>query len=856
METRESKYNLIEIIQMRRHRITAFVLGVALMGLPHLIVSAVPFVSALFTLLAIVCIGYAIGFREQTQPDQTAGHLLLFSAILVLFESLRLFLPDAAGYVLALFFSIPVAAATALSGYKLLTASKSKKAKTLLMFTLFLVFVSGSPGIWVFTGMVLLASLPCRWALAFNRKQLQKSVLIGTALLFGWIAVVSMHSGHLLDTARYNFLHTGMYSLGSTLFRVFVYAGLLCCLWHVFKPLRIRTRLRWAFLLNFLIPFSLLLMLSGFAVVFLVGGYNAAVAQRIIGQYGVYAAIRAENLYDAYLNQKTVVGENVPFTSSTLIRLPDEPDIVRGDMVPEISQLLNHERRRLVEYVAVERDDIWEFWVSGYYHHNAGTGAVVAYRIDQTMLNRLRDVMGFEAMLVRGQSFPWITAMPKDVPYYQSDGIDRISKEHRLFNIGAAMFYKPAERNALELSATLRILATKDMLLNALMLSELRTSELDSVTPQSQMHTTFGSIQADTFDLESINVFNAFLFVLLAGMFGVLLALVILSLSTSFLISRRINRSVKVLKDGTTALDSGNLDYRIPIVSSDELGGLASDFNQMAENLSNYTAEREKLLLEQVEKERLQETFETARLLQQSLLPEGSIDNHPALEVAADFRPMDTVGGDYYDYLWFRDNGLGLVIGDVSGHGMPAGLMMAMAKSCLVNQVRTSPGIYDVMSAVNNMILESFQSKRIMTFQYAVFTPDGSRMRFASAGHQFPYLYNASDESLHELESIAYPLGVRHTLAIDIKEVTLEPGDAVILFTDGLVEAVNPDGEQLGYDRLQDIFREVAHLSAHDAVQRVMYRIDQFRNGSAQVDDITLVVVRRRGSDEIVSEES
>ncbi len=456
--------------------------------------------------------------------------------------------------------------------------------------------------------------------------------------------------------------------------------------------MHIRTRLRWAFLLNFLVPFTLLLILSICSVVFLVGGYNAAAAHRIIGQYGVEAAFQARNLYDAFRGQATNPPAAVPFKRVAFVKLPDGSEKSFGDISPELTRLLNHKRQRQVEFIAVERGGLWEFWVAGYYRDRQEAGAVLAYQVDETLLNRVRDTTGLELMLIKGQSFPWFESWP-DEPYIMTDGLTEENRKSKMFNVGAAMFYEPSDDATIKLSATLRVMGTRDMLLKSLMLNQINREEELGVEAIRPVSLSFGTMTSDSIDLESINIFNAFLFIFLAGMLGVLAALVILSLSTSYLISRRINRSVKILKNGTTALDRGNLEYRIPIISSDELGELAIDFNQMAENLQKNSALREKLLLEQVEKERLQETLETARLLQQSLLPQGNIDDHPALEVAADFRPMETVGGDYYDYLWFRDDGIGLVIGDVSGHGMSAGLLMVMAKSCLVNQVRTSPGI-------------------------------------------------------------------------------------------------------------------------------------------------------------------
>lgn len=830
--------------------------GMAVLGLSHYAASRDSFFSVVLSLTAFILIVCSTRSNHVYNHYQAAIKILTLGLILVFFETIRLLIPSITlSDGIAVFMSLPVTAVLTAYGYRTLTMSKTRFGKVIFFLFIFLVFVSRSPRFPFFTALLLLAAAPYRWPGEFTSGNLRYTNILGFACLSGFITLHAIKTESLMNTNRFNFLEAGVYSLGSTLIRVFIYSGFLYGLWRVFKPMRIRTRLRWAFLLNFFVPFTLLFILSVITVVFLVGGYNAAVAQRIIGQYGLEAAQRARNFFDVYPSHRSVSNEDLSFVYAAYIRLPDGTEQTIGGISPEITKWLNHGRNRQVEYISIDRDGRWEFWVAGFHHRDDNSGAVVAYRVDQDMLNKVRETTGLELMLVKGQSFPWIDRKPEGA-FFQSNGLENPVHEHTYFNVGAALFYEPSEDSPIKLSATLRVLGTRDMLLRALMMSQMNLYDREQTSHLRPVALQFGTVTSDSLDLETINIWNVFLFIFLTGMLGVLAALVILSLSTSFLISRRINRSVKALKDGTSALDSGNMQYRIPIVSGDELGELARDFNQMAESLSKNAALREKLLLEQVEREKLQETLETARLLQQSLLPDSDIVNHPALEVAADFRPMDSVGGDYYDYLWFRDNGIGLVIGDVSGHGMSAGLLMVMAKSCLVNQVRTSPGIQDVMSALNNMILDSFQSKRIMTFQYAVFTPEGDRMRFASAGHQFPYVYRKAEQKLEEIESICYPLGVRSTVSLDTREVILHPGDSVLFFTDGLVEAENPRGEQMGYARLEDIFREIDGLPPQKVVAHVMSRIDHFRNGAQQLDDMTFVVVRRRDPGESDIEET
>ncbi|MCD4653462.1 SpoIIE family protein phosphatase [bacterium] len=829
-------------------RQTAYLLGVIVMCIAHFWAYESAFFSPVLFLLAIAFIGFAaIPKRQSALLDsyQYALNILLYGAILVFIETIRRFLPNPEiRQGIAIVVSIPLLTALSVIAYKLLAASKSWIGKTLFIAALSIVFLGREPFAPFLTALILLTAAPFSWTSRLARTELNRIFIIGVTLLFGWLILVTIRPEPIIETSEYSFVAAGIYALGSTLFRIVVYSSVLTILWRLLKPTRIRTRLRWAFLLNFFVPFGLLLLLSTFSVIYLVGGYNAAASQRIIGQYGTEAAYQAQKLYEAFQGLGTPPPGEVPFNRLAFVRLADGTERSFGDVPQDIIKWLSDGRRKRVEFISIGEGDDWKFWVAGYHHDENEAGAVLAYEVDQTMLNRIRNTIGLELMLVKGQSFPW-ERWP-DAPHIFSDGIDEKSQGTDLFNAGAASFYLPSATSSIQLAATLRIMGTREQFIKSLMLSQIDSKEPLVTDTSKSVELMFGTVSSNSINLESLNIWNLILLTILVGMLGVLAALVVLSLSTSFIISRGINRSVKVLKDGATALDRGDLDYRIPIISGDELGELAKDFNQMTANLKNYTAERENFLLQQVEKERLEEDLETARILQRSLLPSTSMNEHPALEIAADFRPMEEVGGDYYDYLWFRDKGIGLIIGDVSGHGMSAGLLMVMAKSCLVNQVRTSPGIRDVMSAINNMILDTFKNKRLMTFQYAVITPDGSRMRFASAGHQFPYLFRAETGKLEELESISYPLGVRRELTLDIREVKLCEGDCVILFTDGLVEAVNPDNEQLGYERLRQIFAGISKCSTDETIKTIMLHIDKFRSGAGQVDDMTLVVIRKR----------
>ncbi|HEX7182604.1 MAG TPA: PP2C family protein-serine/threonine phosphatase [Thermoanaerobaculia bacterium] len=243
------------------------------------------------------------------------------------------------------------------------------------------------------------------------------------------------------------------------------------------------------------------------------------------------------------------------------------------------------------------------------------------------------------------------------------------------------------------------------------------------------------------------------------------------------------------------------------------------------------------------ERERQRVELETARRIQSSILPELP----PMLlgvEIAHAYLPASEVGGDFYDVLALEDGRLAVAIGDVAGHGVSSGLVMSMAKSALAVQVTFDPEVEPVFRTLNRVVHQTARKRLLATLCYLVLDPRSREMVFASAGHLFPYRVTP-DGKVEALESIAYPLGVRGYLQIQPRTARLQPGDALFLFSDGLVEA-KPEGseEVFGFERLERSLARHAGGSPESLRDGVLADVGRFAGNVPREDDQTVLVLR------------
>src|SRR4051794_4405850 len=311
---------------------------------------------------------------------------------------------------------------------------------------------------------------------------------------------------------------------------------------------------------------------------------------------------------------------------------------------------------------------------------------------------------------------------------------------------------------------------------------------------------------------------------------------------------------------GVRALREAGISLVVPLVTSGELVGLLSlgprrsereystDDRRMLQDLATHAAPAVRvaqLVREQeseaLARQRIEQELHVARLIQQQFLPKD-LPDLPGWHVAAHYQPAREVGGDFYDFLELPRGQLGVVIGDVTDKGVPAALVMATTHSILRAEAArlVSPG--DVLRRANALLIEEMPPHMFVTCLFAVLDPASGRLRFANAGQDLPYLRTA--EGVVELRATGMPLGLLPDMEYEEKETVLEPGQEVLLHSDGVVEAHNPDREMFGFPRLRRLVAEP--VIGGELIDLVLADLSRFTGpGWEQEDDITLVALSR-----------
>lgn len=251
------------------------------------------------------------------------------------------------------------------------------------------------------------------------------------------------------------------------------------------------------------------------------------------------------------------------------------------------------------------------------------------------------------------------------------------------------------------------------------------------------------------------------------------------------------------------------------------------------------------LTLELVDRLRVRDELAVARELQSELLP-AVAPRPPGYEIAHSYRTANEIGGDYYDFLPLDDGRLVLAVGDASGHGIGAGLLMAIASAALKTAIDLDPAPPAVLELLNRTLCRTGGQRAFMTLFYAVLDPPSGTLEHAGAGHPYPLLRRASGEVL-ELGHGALPLGLRSTTTYAAERASLEPGDLLVLYSDGLPELLGgSEGEEeaFGFTRLERLLAEPGDAAAvHD---RILGAVERHLGTRRLGDDLTLVVIHRR----------
>jgi serine phosphatase RsbU (regulator of sigma subunit)/predicted ester cyclase len=249
----------------------------------------------------------------------------------------------------------------------------------------------------------------------------------------------------------------------------------------------------------------------------------------------------------------------------------------------------------------------------------------------------------------------------------------------------------------------------------------------------------------------------------------------------------------------------------------------------------------ERLEQETRARERVEQDLRVARNIQQASLPK-EVPELEGWQITPFYQPAREVGGDFYDFFELEDGRLGLIVGDATGKGVPAALVMASARSMLHAVAQASdysPG--EVLRMTNDPLVTDIPPNMFVTCFYAILDPKSGRFTYANAGHDVPYLQRSDDAE--ELRARGMPLGLMPGMSYEEKEVTLQPGDNALFYSDGLVEAHDPKGEMFGFPRLRALVAE--HDEERSLGEFLLEELYSFvGEGWEQEDDITLLTLK------------
>jgi sigma-B regulation protein RsbU (phosphoserine phosphatase) len=337
------------------------------------------------------------------------------------------------------------------------------------------------------------------------------------------------------------------------------------------------------------------------------------------------------------------------------------------------------------------------------------------------------------------------------------------------------------------------------------------------------------------------NVRNLSMIMAAMGFAGLLLLI-----ATVVYIASTITKPLRLLASATDEIASGNFDVELPTVrSKDEVGVLAHNFQVMKESLKEYI---KNLTETTAAKERIQSELKMATDIQASLLPRlfPAFPDRPEFDIYASMDPAKEVGGDFYDFFFIDDTHLCFLIADVSGKGVPAALYMMVAKTLLKSEGQRLGEPDQILNCVNKILAVDNDSCMFATVFCGILNTETGDVRFANAGHNPPLIVDSQGTRYLALKP-GFVLGPMPDTVYEAERITMQPGDTLFLYTDGVTEAQNLEEELYGEPRLRDALQRTPKDNIAEMIYCIRAEVTRHANGAPQSDDVTMVAIKYRG---------
>lgn len=306
----------------------------------------------------------------------------------------------------------------------------------------------------------------------------------------------------------------------------------------------------------------------------------------------------------------------------------------------------------------------------------------------------------------------------------------------------------------------------------------------------------------------------------------------------SILLSRLIVRPINILVKGAQIVGDGDLDYKVVVKSEDELGMLAAQFNDMTSSLKDAQKEKEEQAV-------IEDQIKQAQEIQEGMNPMVKLDSE-YFQIKGFTRAAKGVGGDYFDFQALPDGRLAVLISDVSGKSISASLVMVLIKTVFATYLRLFDTIRcdTIMSTINKVMASQAHIDKFATMIFLIYDPKTGVVEFANGGQGPLFLYRAAKEVCTSAKLPGLPLGIDEDNDYSVAQVNINPGDMIVLYTDGITEAMNHDKVQFEITGLRQKIIDYSKQDVQEIVDQIVKDIDDFADGAEQHDDMTIVILK------------
>ncbi len=357
----------------------------------------------------------------------------------------------------------------------------------------------------------------------------------------------------------------------------------------------------------------------------------------------------------------------------------------------------------------------------------------------------------------------------------------------------------------------------------------------------------------------------------LKNMIILVLIIFLIVISVSYIIARKVSQRIinsthKILA-GAEHITNKNFSYKVDIDGKDEFVILANSFNSMSNELSEYSEHLEELVenrtieLNKANKKlknnnlQMRKDLEMAKFVQESIIPK-TFPSNEHLDIEGIYLPMEDLGGDYYDVFQISETKTAFVIVDVSGHGASSALITTMAKTSFTNHSVQGFGIDEIVNAVNKDMYKVIgKIKDYLTAYYGILDLTTGEFEFINAGHSPALLYKSESNTIESLDAKGFFIGITNKLPFDKEKTVINENDRLFLFTDGIIESRNNDGDIYEVERLKDYILKYNFLSINELINGIIQDVEEFSEGEKIRDDRALLCIELKEKININNEE-